>query len=144
MGIELREMRPADHAPLAALWAARTITPPVDDEASLAHLLSMNRALSVVALRDGSLVGAVLCVRDGAGGCTHTLAVDDGETTADLAGVLLGKVLVKMASQGVHRFRVHGADEDDGGVWQNVRWIDTDTAPADAARDEPAGTPTAA
>ena len=129
MPTEIREMRAGDFAQLATLWGADAPDAPLEDEAALEALLRENRALSVVALHGDTLVGALLCVRDGPTGCSNTLITEPSGADPQLVATLLGKALVKMASQGVHRFRVTAVPEPDvAAVWEALRWIDTATS----------------
>jgi len=129
MNHQIREMRADDFPKLWSLWHATGIVPPVHSEPALAGLLQSNRGLSVVAVRGNQLIAAVLCVQDGSTGCTNRLAVDPALTDTNLADTLLGKILAKMASRGIHRFRVHeepGASESL--VWQSLQWINPITS----------------
>ena len=152
MPTEIREMRAGDFAQLTTLWGADASVTPIEDEAALEELLRENRALSVVAFHGDVLVGALLCVRDGFTGCSNTLVTDQAGVDSELATTLLGKALVKMASQGIHRFRVTEVPEHDGpSTWEATRWINTETSaqrpdvavsdvtdPAATAREDPA------
>lgn len=120
-------MQPGDFEQLSALWAAKTIALPVTGASSQAELLNIRHALSVVALQGDALIGAIVCVREAPSGYRHTLVTDPSATAIGLAETLLGKVLAKMASQGIHRFRVVKADEGEASaIWQDLRWIAPD------------------
>lgn len=125
--MKVRAMRPGDLDQLSALWAAETMALPVTGASPKSKLLDIHPALSVVALQEDTLIGAIVCVREGSSGYRHTLVTDPSATTTGLAEMLLGKVLAKMASQGIHRFRVVKADKGaTSAIWQDLRWIAPD------------------
>lgn len=66
----------ADHPAVAALWRASGLTDePEDDCESVAAFLSAPQSTGFVAVRGGTIVGAVLCGTDGRYGYVHHLAV---------------------------------------------------------------------
>ena len=134
MSLEIREMRAGDYTQLAALWREGGGVASVTNEAALENVLRRNRALSIVALRDSKLLCAVLCVRNGTAGCTNTLVTDPAAADNGLVTMLLGKALIKMASHGVHRFRiVEKPHRDDTSVWPFLRCTDDNGSPRPAA-----------
>ena len=126
MAMDINELRADDYDALAELWRSIEDMGPVpfDSAAALSRFLHEHRGLSVAAREEDGIVAAVLCSLDGEGGCTNTLAVRPTHRNDDLARQVFDKALKKIAVQGIHRFRVCLAQEDDHSFWNSVKRSD--------------------
>lgn len=110
--MQLREVIPADHAVLHALWAD---TPGVqlraeDDYAPFCAYLARNPGLGLLAEADGRIVGCLLAGHDGRRGYLQHLAVDPAYRRRGIAGALIAAVLERLAAQGIAKSHVFVLD----------------------------------
>jgi N-acetylglutamate synthase len=107
---KLRELTPADHAAVTALWRASEGVGlgPDDGEMELAAFLARNPGLSLVALDEAGarLVGAALCGHDGRRGHIYHLAVAASHRRGGLGRAIVAACLTGLERQGIHRAQV--------------------------------------
>jgi ribosomal protein S18 acetylase RimI-like enzyme len=103
-----REFVPGDYEAARALWAVSEGVGqgPGDTEGGVHRFLRRNRGLSFVALRDGVLVGAVLCGHDGRRGFIYHLAVAASARRSGIAKSLTRRCLAALESEGIERCQV--------------------------------------
>lgn len=108
----LREIVPADHAVLHALWAH---TPGIqlrdeDREPAFCAYLARNPGLSLLAECEGRVIGSLLAGHDGRRGYLQHLAVEPDWRGRGVARALLGAVLARLAGQGIVKSHVFVLD----------------------------------
>ena len=98
--ISIESMRADAIADALALWGATEglTLRGADEPAALARFLERNPGLSLVAVQEGRVAGAVLCGHDGRRGYIHHLAV-----AADVRRRGIGRALVDAALAGLSR-----------------------------------------
>ncbi len=127
MAVEINELRIQDYDALDAMWRAMGADRPMPfgSANALEDFLAHNGGLSVVARRDGNIVGAVLCRRDGNRGCINELAIEPSHRDSDLPRSLFDKAMRKLTSQGIHRLNIQLPDDsDEQAFWRTVVWSD--------------------
>ena len=120
MAIEIRELWPADHDEVLALWPPEeSVTPSLP---SPRQLLERRNVLSVIARDEGEVVGAMVCGLTPQG-YQHRVAVAESYRDGPLLRQLVDKALGKLMSCGVTRCHIHiGADPANAQMWEAARW----------------------
>lgn len=108
----LREVTPADHAALYALWQS---TPGLqlrdeDEYAAFHAYLLRNPGLSLLAEMNGQIVGCLLAGQDGRRGYLQHLLVLPAFRRRGIARQLLEEVLQRLAQQGIAKSHVFVLD----------------------------------
>ena len=126
MQAEIRTMSLRDYPEVRALWER---SPGIglnesDAREAVAAFLERNRDLSVVAVAEGTLVGAVLCGHDGRRGYLHHLAVAESHRGRGIARALLARCVRGLAELGIAKCNVFlFADNAEGAAfWQHNGW----------------------
>jgi putative acetyltransferase len=126
-GATLRSMRPDDYDEVRALWDR---SPGVglsesDSRAGVERYLSANPGLSMVAVLDGRLVGAILCGHDGRRGYLSHLAVEEPYRRAGIASDLVGACIEALGTAGIEKCHVlvFRDNEDALAFYRANRWI---------------------
>ncbi len=101
--VEFTPMALADYPAALALWrqADGVRVGAFDTEADLARFLARNPGLSLLARREGKLVGAVLCGHDGRVGYLHHLAVSHDARRLGIGSALVTRCLAALAAVGI-------------------------------------------
>lgn len=110
--MQLREVSPADHAALHALWRR---TPGIqlrneDAYAPFCTYLARNPGLSLLAEDEGRVVGCLLAGHDGRRGYLQHLVVDSCCRRRGIASALIEAVLGRLAEQGIAKSHVFVLD----------------------------------
>lgn len=126
----IRAMTPADYDAVIALWLA---TPGIglsgaDDREPITAYLARNPGLSLVAVRGGALVGAVLCGHDGRRGYVHHLAVSPSERGRGLGRALADRCLAGLGALGIAKASivVFAANAEGQAFWRATGWTARD------------------
>lgn len=116
--MQLREVSPADHAALYALWGR---TPGVqlradDAYAPFSAYLARNPGLSLLVEDGGAVVAGLLAGHDGRRGYLQHLVVDAGYRRRGIASLLIDTVLQRLAAQGIAKSHVFVLDAAPGAL----------------------------
>lgn len=126
MPIELREFTPADYDAAIALWAETEgiVLRDVDARGPVLEYLARNRGLSVVALDNGAVVGAVLCGTDGRRGYLQHLAVAGSHRRRGVGRALAERCLAALSERGIDKchLMVLPANTAARAFWQRLGW----------------------
>jgi ribosomal protein S18 acetylase RimI-like enzyme len=122
----LRGFRVSDYDEVLRLWK-RTEGVGLnesDTRPAIASFLRRNPGLSFVAVRQGRIVGAVLCGHDGRRGYLHHLAVARRHRRQGIGIQLINACLVRLRAAGIHKCNIfvytgHAAGM---GFWQHNGW----------------------
>ena len=125
---DLRPMTAEDIPDALTLWSGMPGLSlfPCDSREGLSRYLKRNPGLSVVARRDGRLVGAALAGHDGRRGFLHHVAV-----TPDFRRRGVGRAMVEwcvnaVAAEGIGRclILVNAGNDEAKDFWRHIGWID--------------------
>jgi putative acetyltransferase len=126
MRVEVRAMSLHDYPEVRALWEQ---SPGVglnesDTREAVATFLARNPAMSLVAVADGTIVGAVLCGHDGRRGYLHHLAVAASHRGRGIARELLAGCVRSLVRLGIQKCNVFLFSENEAGAafWQRNGW----------------------
>jgi len=123
----IREMKKEDYDRVYALWmsmkgfAMRSID---DSREGVRRFLERNPHTSVVAEKDGRIVGAILCGHDGRRGCLYHVCVD-----RDYRRRGIGTAMVVFAMEALKRERISKvsliaftANDIGNAFWKKIGW----------------------
>ena len=96
----------------------------VDSRDGVARYLRRNAGLSLVARRDGALVGTLLCGHDGRRGYVHHLAVRDDCRRRGIARALLARGLAALQAEGIVKCNIVVYTDNGEGrrFWEHAGW----------------------
>jgi len=114
----IRAMTIVDHPALLALWSQTEgiVLTDTDEREPMRRFLDRNPGLSLVAERDGALVGAVLCSHDGRRGYLHHLAVAPEFRRQGLGSALVQSCLSRLQREGIGKCNIFFLEENESGV----------------------------
>lgn len=123
---DIAEMTIADYESVAELWR-RTENiglSEADSSENIAAYLVRNRGLSLVALVDGEIVGALLGGHDGRRGYLHHLAVSREFRRRGIGRALVNESLSRLKKLGVQKCHIFIFDENSAGkaFWIGAGW----------------------
>ena len=122
----IREFQPSDYAPALVLWsdADGVELAEGDSESSILLYLARNPGLSKVAVREGNLIGAVLCGHDGRRGFIYHLAVKREERGHGVGKRLVQKCLEDLKREKIERVVILVDRENKDGLrfWTTGNW----------------------
>lgn len=128
MDIEIAEMTPADYDETVALWQAceGVCLGDVDDREHITAYLRRNPALSFIARRDSTLVGAALCGTDGRCGYLRHLSVAEPHRKSGLGRQLTDRCLSALREAGIGWCNIVVLVENETGqeFWQRTGWTE--------------------
>jgi ribosomal protein S18 acetylase RimI-like enzyme len=128
MGVQIAEMQPDDYEEVVALWqdSEGVGLNDADSKENVIAYLARNPGLSLVARKDGKLIGAVLCGHDGRRGYLHHLAVARPHRKQGIGHFLVDGCLTRLAAIGIRKCNIFVyADNDDGQeFWRNSGWVE--------------------
>ena len=120
--ISVEALTADDYDEVVALWqgCAGVGLNESDERQPLTAFLARNPGLSLVARRDGAVIGAVLCGHDGRRGYLHHLAVAESHRGQGLGRAMVSRCLASLAVLGIPKCNVFVyADNDVGaGFWR--------------------------
>lgn len=93
-----------------------------DDYDNLKRFLDRNPGLSLVALREGCVIGTIKCGHDGRRGYLHHLAVAENYRGQGLGRDLVGRCIKNLRQQGIKKIRVFVSDSNEKGqrFWTHI------------------------
>ena len=124
---DLRPMTVADLPACLALWTGMdgiTLFPATDSIKGLDRYLTRNPGLSVVAFKDGQLVGAALAGHDARRGYLHHVAVAVEYRRRGLGRTMVEWCLRALVNEGIGRCHIFVNAGNDAGkeFWRHVGW----------------------
>jgi N-acetylglutamate synthase len=95
-----------------------------DSKENIERFLQRNPGLSLVALKDSELIGAVLCGHDGRRGYLHHLAIRKDQRFKGLGKKLVRCCLQKLKEEGIDKCHIFVFRENVQGIefWLNNEW----------------------
>jgi putative acetyltransferase len=128
MNFEIAAMQPADYDDAIALWR-RTDglgLSDADSRENIAMFLARNPGLSLLARRNGTVVGAVLCGHDGRRGYLHHLAVAEEHRKSGIGSALVERSLRALAAVGIHKCHIFVVADNAAGIafWKRAGWAE--------------------
>ena len=126
MAVTIRELTMADYPAVFALWSeSEGVGLSASDSPDyIDTFLSRNPGLSLIALDDGHLTGAVLCGHDGRRGYIHHLAVERRERRKGIGRLLVQECLGRLKAHGIpkcHLFVFNNNSEAEV-FWREIGW----------------------
>ncbi len=124
MKIQLSEMKIEHYEAVIMLWTTSEGIglSSADSREAVARYLARNPGLSLVALDDERVVGALLCGHDGRRGFIHHLAVAEKYRRQNLGRELVEHVLVQLRLEGIEKCHLFVFVENHGAIsfWNKV------------------------
>ena len=115
-----------DYQTVLALWQSieGVGLSAADRPENLARYLDRNPGLSLVAVKDGRLIGAVLCGHDGRRGYIHHLAVAPGSRRKGIGKVLVDRCLENLAVEKIGKCHLFVFADNREAVlfWEGTGW----------------------
>lgn len=123
----IRIMTEADYDMVSALWgkikgfAIRSID---DSREGVNAFLKRNPTTSVVACRDGKIVGAILCGHDGRRGCMYHVCVDPEYRMQGIGRQMVQKAMEELKKENISKVSLIAFTQNDIGnaFWKEVGW----------------------
>jgi ribosomal protein S18 acetylase RimI-like enzyme len=119
-----------DYDKVYALWLACgnegvCVDDDVDSHKGIAAYLKRNAGMSLVARRDGRLVGCVLCGTDGRRGYLNHLAVDKAYRGQGIGKKLVERSLAGLEKAGIHKCHIFVLNTNTAGraFWSHLGWV---------------------
>lgn len=126
MDINIREMTIEDFNAVLDLWQGAEGVGLSDSDAAdeIAKFLLRNPGLSLVALVDNNLAGAVLCGHDGRRGYIHHLAVSPAYRRMGIGRHLVEQCLENLRSQGINKCHLFVFENNVDAIafWEKSGW----------------------
>ncbi len=125
--MEIRSMTIDDYENVKALWlkikgfAIRSID---DSKQGIERFLARNPGISVVAMEDEHVVGAILCGHDGRRGCLYHVCVDPDYRRRGIGKAMVGMAMRSLQSEGVNKVSLIAFTKNDIGnaFWKEIGW----------------------
>ena len=115
-----------DYQTVAALWQSieGIGLSAADEPKNIARYLDRNPGLSLVAVDEGRLIGAVLCGHDGRRGFIHHLAVAPGFRRKGVGKALVNRCLENLAAEEIGKCHLFVFADNMEAVlfWEGVGW----------------------
>lgn len=127
METTIRSMTTEDYPAVKALWQSirgfgiRSID---DSEEGVRRFLARNPGISVVAERDGELVGAILCGHDGRRGCLYHVCVKDGNRRRGIGKAMVVFCMEALKKEKINKVSLIAFTKNDVGnaFWREIGW----------------------
>ena len=124
--VKVRAFRIGDYAEVLKLWQ-RTEGVGLnesDTRPAIAAFLRRNPGLSFVAVRQGKIIGAVLCGHDGRRGYLHHLAIAKRDRKQGVGLRLVNACLAKLRAAGMHKCNIFVFAGHTAGMsfWKHNGW----------------------
>lgn len=129
MNYEIRTMTENDYQEVYDLWttihgfAMRSLD---DSKAGVERFLKRNPGLSVVAVADGKIVGAILVGQDGRRGCFYHVCVHEDYRKNGIGKAMATAAMVRLKEDGINKVQLVAFTENQIGnsFWQAEQWTE--------------------
>lgn len=126
-GITIRNMIIEDYDGVYALWmsikgfAIRSID---DSREGVGRFLSRNPGISVVAVKDGEIVGSILCGHDGRRGCLYHVCVREDFRMQGIGKSMVVYCMNALAKEHISKVSLIAFTKNDVGnaFWKEIGW----------------------
>lgn len=123
----IRAMEVADYDEVRNLWmkikgfAIRSID---DSKEGVERFLMRNPDISVVAIEDNHVVGAILCGHDGRRGCFYHVCVDPGYRRRGIGKAMVVSCMKSLQAEGINKVSLIAFTSNDVGnaFWRQIGW----------------------
>ena len=123
----IRAMEITDYEQVHSLWmsiqgfAIRSID---DSEPGIARFLQRNPGISVVAVEDGRVVGAILCGHDGRRGCLYHVCVAKEYRRRGIGKAMVVHCMEALRREHISKVSLIAFTENDVGnaFWKEIGW----------------------
>ena len=124
---EIRTMKTEDYEAVKNLWltiegfAIRSID---DSKEGVERFLLRNPSTSVVAVRDGEVVGAILCGHDGRRGCFYHVCVKKEYRKQGIGKAMVVKAMEALRKEKINKVSLIAFTKNDIGnsFWRGIGW----------------------
>ena len=125
--LEIRTMTIEDYEGVYSLWtrikgfAMRSID---DSKEGVLRFLDRNPNTSVVALKDGRIVGSILCGHDGRRGCLYHVCVDCGHRNQGIGSQMVRYAMEALEKEKISNVSLIAYTKNDIGnaFWKKIGW----------------------
>ena len=125
--VTVRSMQIEDYDQVYALWmtihgfSIRTID---DSREGVERFLKRNPGISVVAERDGRLVGAIMCGHDGRRGCLYHVCVHEDYRMHGIGRAMVVHCMNALQQEGINKVSLIAFTKNDIGnaFWKQIGW----------------------
>lgn len=125
--MEVRTMEIEDYDLVINLWESTEGIglSNADSKDNIEGFLKRNPGLSLVAIKGGELVGAILCGHDGRRGYLHHLAVRKDQRLKGLGKELVKNCLLRLKETGIDKCHIFVFRENEQGIrfWTKNEWL---------------------
>lgn len=123
----IRTMRIEDYDGVFALWSSihgfglRSLD---DSREGIAGFLRRNPTTSVVAEKEGQIVGTILCGHDGRRGCFYHVCVREDSRKRGVGKAMAEKAMKALREEGIHKVSLIAFQKNEVGncFWKGVGW----------------------
>ena len=123
----IRIMTIADYDEVYALWSKirgfgiRSID---DSYEGVERFLKRNPKTSVVATKDGKIVGSILCGHDGRRGCFYHVCVDEGYRRQKIGHKMVVAAMEALKAEDINKVSLIAFTQNDVGnaFWNTIGW----------------------
>ena len=123
----IRAMKVEDYEQVRALWmtikgfAIRSMD---DSREGVERFLKRNPGISVVAVEDGKIVGAILCGHDGRRGCLYHVCVDPAYRLRGIGKEMVTFCMRRLQEEGINKVSLIAFTVNDIGnaFWRCIGW----------------------
>ena len=127
--MNVREMTIEDYEEVRALWlsikgfAIRSID---DSREGVEKFLNRNPGISVVAIEDGRIVGAILCGHDGRRATLYHVCVKQEYRRRGLGKAMVVSCMEKLNEEGINKVALIAFTKNDVGnaFWKEIGWTE--------------------
>ncbi len=125
--MKIRAMKISDYEMVHALWmrisgfAIRSID---DSQEGVSRFLERNPEISVVAIKDEKVVGAILCGHDGRRGCFYHVCVDPDYRRQGIGKTMVIHCMEALAREKISKVSLIAFTQNDIGntFWKTIGW----------------------
>lgn len=123
----IRVMTIEDYEEVFALWmkikgfGIRSVD---DSREGIDRFLKRNPSTSIVAVKDGKIVGSILCGHDGRRGCLYHVCVDPEYRMHGIGRGMVVKAMEALKEEGINKVCLIAFTENDIGnaFWNEIGW----------------------
>ena len=128
MNYTIRTMEDSDYDEVYKLWttihgfAMRSLD---DSEAGVKSFLKRNPGLSVVAVSEGKIVGAILVGHDGRRACFYHVCVHEDYRKHGIGKTMASEAMMRLKEEGINKVQLVAFKDNElgNGFWQAEQWI---------------------